>query len=170
MARSFNPITNESCISFGDPRYLPRDAGREAQRQFDYDLIESMGDLLEIHGGHVVSALLYLQCLHGLGDRVSVGTLYSRAQSIVAALNDQLHVHPRLSDDVEGEVDRSLAYLEKKGFLTRFRGDIVLAHDRVLSCPPPTRRYIKENPIKFMVNQALHLRDFVKAANDVAVS
>ena len=67
-------------------------------------------------------------------------------------------------------VDRTLAYLERRGMLAR-RGDAVtLDEAAILSVPPLDSTYVKRNPVKYLTNQIMHLGDVIELLEEAAQS
>lgn len=162
LARTFDPITKGSVFHFGHPRYLDENAGRDAQRDFDISLIEDISRLIEVNMGHIVAGLLYNHCLMGGKACIREASIRSAVGNVVSAICNLQHA-PELDSSPEAAYQRVMRFLEKKNIVTRDGRDIALAKDLILCCPPLKRGFVKQNPIKFLVNQVLHYPAFVEA-------
>lgn len=158
LARTYNPVNRQTTVVFGPPAFLETQAGRETLRRFDYELVARIGGLVEIQAPHVVSGLLYLRCLHGLCAPVNLAALTAAARRVFDGLPHR-HVAPDVKDDMEGAVRDTVRYLRRRGML-RVEGEMIVPNvPRILSAPQLDTRYGKRNPVKYLVNQVLHLPD-----------
>lgn len=162
VARTFNPIKNGCSLVFGAPLYLPPGTDRAAQREFDYRLVVAMSDLVEVNAGQILSAYLYLHCLHGLPDTLDIAVLVQRIRSVLDGVTRR-HVDPAAYADLEGEIRRALHFLRKRGLLRVGPRRVRLNRDAVLSVPKSISEYSKRNPLKYLANQILHMPDVVRA-------
>jgi hypothetical protein len=113
FARSFNPVTKHSTIAFGEPCFLETDAGREAQRAFDFDLIRRMGELVELHVPHALSLILYLRCLHGMPGTLEQDDVCERVLTLFRAVAAHRLVDPQAVPEMAGQVGRALPFFVK---------------------------------------------------------
>jgi 1-acyl-sn-glycerol-3-phosphate acyltransferase len=167
--RTFNPATKLSTVAFGPPLYLDTKASREEQRAFDLEVMTRVGDLVELHGTHVVSGLLYLQALHGGSDTVGLDALINAVGEVLKKLSPDRGVDPHLLDEQETAVQDALQYLAKREAVLLSGGGVTLNRDTILFAPERDTRYRKDNPVKFFLNQVIHLRDVVNALEESAV-
>lgn len=157
-SRNYNPITKHSSVIFGTEQFLKRGASREERRAFDHRLIEVMGEVVEINAAQILAALLYTRCLHDMSAPIAVNDL----KDLVAGILQETR-HPYLDPedvaDIPHAVDRALRYFKKHGMLDRNDGKIAPDVPAILSVPALTTKYRKENPVKYLTNQILHLGD-----------
>jgi len=156
--RNFNPVTKHTSVIFGPEQILRRGVSRAEQRAFDEHIIEVLGPLVEINAAQLVSTVLYLRCIHGMHDAIAVG----RITEIVAKVFDTTthgYVDPEDSADVARAVRRSLKQLRRFGMLDFAGGAVVPRVSAILNTPPLTTQFRKQNPVKFLANQILHLAD-----------
>ncbi len=169
LVRTWNPVTNRGAIVFGSPMYIAHGANHEEQRAFDYALAARMGDLVEINVPHVVSVVAYLQCLHRRRPVVARAWLDRAVRRVFNGLVNR-YVDPRAITNLEGELDASLRFLAKAGALSLRESDVVLHAQRILYLPPPDAKFLDENPVRYLANQVLHLRDITSIAERVVLS
>ncbi len=162
VVRTFNPVKGGCALVFGAPLYLRPGADRAAQREFDYQLIVAMSDLVEVNVAQVLSAYLYLHCLHGLPDTVDGELLVRRMRSIFEKIARR-HVDPAAHSDLECEIRRTLEFLRKRGLLRMEPNRVRLDRHAVLFAPQSIAEYRKRNPLKYLANQILHMPDVVRA-------
>lgn len=167
IGRSYDPVTRETAVVFGAPHYLEPGADRKAQREFDLEIAAAIGELVEVNAAHLVAALLYLAALHG-GPMDLDETALSAAAAHVAAGLAAATAAPELQQQPQEACMAALAHFEKARMLRRNRDSLALDRDRILSCPPPDRTYRKLNPVKFQVNQILHLDAVIAAIEEQA--
>lgn len=169
-ARTFNPVDKTSAVVFGPPRYLDANADREGQRAFDYALTVAIGELIEVHALHLLSAMVYLHALHSGPPRLARARLLAAACDAAAALQAPRLVSPALRREPQRAMDAALRYLEKRRMISR-RGTAVLLHvERILSVPELNTKYRRANPVKYHVNQIMHLGDVLAATETAARS
>ncbi len=157
-SRNYNPVTRHTSVIFGPEQFLERGASREEQRAFDQRLIEVMGGLVEINAAQVLAALLFTRCLHGMTAPISVDDLKDLVRDIMQQTR-HAYVDPEDLADVPHAVDRALRYFKKHGMLGRKDGKVSPKAEAILSLPELTTKYRKENPVKYLTNQILHLGD-----------
>lgn len=162
MARTLNLATKQSAIIFGPPVYLSHDADRAAQRDLDFQLIERMGDLVEVNAGHFVAGIVYLHCLHGCTGELSVAAMVPRIADAIRSL-DRRAIEPASRANVSDEVHRALEFFADEGFLVLCGDYVTPVSEKVLSAPPHDTMYRKLNPLKYTMNQVLHLSDVTAA-------
>lgn len=155
-SRNYNFITKHTSVIFGPEQFLKAGASREERRAFDHRLIEIMGGLVEINAAQILAALLYTRCLHGMTAPIAVNDL---KELVGGTLRETQHpyVDPEDVADVPHAVDRALRYFKKHGMLERNNGKITPNVPAILSVPELTTNYRKENPVKYLTNQILHL-------------
>ena len=168
MARTQNLVTKKSVIIFGEPIYLPHDADRAAQRALDFRLIELMGDLVEINVAHVVAGIVYLHALHGCSKPIQIETLGRAVENALARMPDR-RIDPAARTRRSAELDATLTYFEHCEMLTRDSGGVLPNGTAVLAAPPHDTTYGKQNPVKYIVNQILHLPDVTAAIEEQAL-
>ncbi|GMV94222.1 MAG: hypothetical protein AMXMBFR82_40000 [Candidatus Hydrogenedentota bacterium] len=170
MARTHNPVTKRSVIIFGPPVYLPHDADRTMQRDLDFQLVERMGDLVEINVAMAAAAVLYLQCLHHRPLPIDQGKLVAAVRSALAQCSANRYIDETALADLPREVKVTLEYFQKRGML-ELRGTVVWPNrESILFAPDLDKSYVRKNPVKHLVNQILHLPDVVSACEDAAQS
>jgi 1-acyl-sn-glycerol-3-phosphate acyltransferase len=162
MARTYDPVHDQSAYVFGEPLYLPENASRDAQREFDLELMDRMGDLVEINAGQLLSALLYLRCLHSNTAPLSLASSAKRIQAILEMVPERVQ-HPNLVEDLAGAILSSARFLEESG-QCRVEGDEITPNpDAILAVPAEGDSYRRANPAKYLANQLIHLADVVCA-------
>lgn len=162
FARTSNMATKTSVVVFGPAVSLPHDADRAAQRDLDFKLIELMGDLVEINVTQIAAGIIYLHCLHQRGETIPIDALDEVVASAIASLSDR-HVDPAAESDRRAHLERALDYFAKAHLILRCNDSITLLARHVLASPPHDTTYRTANPIKYAVNQILHLPDVVDA-------
>lgn len=161
MARTYNPVHDQSAMAFGEPLYLPPGAKREEQREFDLELMDRMGDLVELNAAQLLAAILYLRCLHSVSTPLSIESATQKVRAILDAVPHRLQ-HPNLASDLIGEVTLSAKYLETSGQVRIEGGAITPDSDSILSNPDLENGFRKANPTKYLANQLIHLMDVVQ--------
>ena len=164
VTRTYNPLTKRSCVAFGANLYLEPGASPAVQREFDYRLVCAIADLVEVNGPQLLSALLYLRCLHGLSLRAGSDELADALRDIlnsVADRNPARLIDPALVENPEHEVDRLMRFLRKRSLVQRNGGRFELNCGAILSAPASNAKYNAENPVKYLANQLIHLRDVI---------
>ncbi len=162
-ARTHNVITRKSAVVLGAQRFLPATASRDEQRAFDFELAVEIGGLIEVNLLHVLGGLLYLRALHRRGDEARIDGLREAVQAVVAALPRHRHRDPALEPLQERDLDRALRFLARSSMLTLQGASIRLDTDKILAVPELDTKYLRRNPVKYHVNQILHLGDVVDA-------
>ncbi|MBI5094877.1 MAG: hypothetical protein HZB26_20870 [Candidatus Hydrogenedentes bacterium] len=169
ITRTLNPVNNRSTIILGDPQYIEPGADRAAQRAFDFALMERLGDLVEVNAAHLLGGVIYLYCLHDRGGCVPISELESR----VAAARDRItarYISAEAVSQLGAEIRCALAHFQARSMLQLSGDRVELNRDAILSAPEPDREYKEKNPVKFLVNQIVHLPDVVAAIEDAALS
>lgn len=166
IARSYNPATRKTTVSFGAPLYLGPNVDRAAQRALDYQLIEAMEGCLEIHVSHLVATLLYAHRLHQRQPPIRIADIEKALRRVLAAIPNR-RVDPAGQTDLLREIRATLRYFARHGMLD-VRDDLVYPKDAaILAAPPLDRSYRDANPVKFLANQIAHMQDVVHAVEDV---
>lgn len=169
LTRNFNIVTKRTAMIFGPERRLAPDANKEAQRAFDLNLVVAMGDLVELNVPQVLSAILYLRCLHNRTGPVPVESLRHAVESVLEKTAHP-YIDPQDTENLGAAVERTLAYLQRRGMLTR-NGDAVTPNkETILGVPPMDGTYVKRNPVKYLTNQLIHLGEVVDRIEDAAQS
>jgi 1-acyl-sn-glycerol-3-phosphate acyltransferase len=168
LTRTYNPATRRSTVVVGEPQYLPAGAGREAQREFDFNLMKVLGDRVEVNAAHTVAALAYLRCLHAHPSEVPAAWFEDGTRRVLEAVRANRCVDPDSLNDAAGQVRRVLRWLAKSGMLERRGASVVLNREAILYAPAPDRDYRRRNPVKYLTNQILHLPDVVAALEEAA--
>lgn len=166
IARTHNVITRKSAVVISPPRYLDPRASREAQRQFDFDLAVAIGELVEVNLIHLVSGLLYLRALHARDTRIAPEALLGAVRRVVAGLPDTRHRDPALAHVDVRAVRDVLRLFSRRGLIRREGAVFRLLPEAVLCAPPLDTKYLRRNPVKYHVNQILHLGDVVALLED----
>jgi hypothetical protein len=173
FARTSNLATGTSVVAFGQSVALPHDADRAAQRDLDFQLIERMGDLVEINATHIVAGILYLHCLHGRTGPLNVDRIDKAVESAFARLPNR-HIDPAARTDHGNAVRAALTFFARgaqDGGFVRLTGSEVFCNtEAVLASPPHDTTYRKANPIKYSINQVLHLPDVIDAMEHAALA
>lgn len=169
VGRTFNPIKKVSAVIVGEPRYLEPGARREAQRDFDAGLFTDLSDLVELHMLHFLSAFIYLRCLHDRPVELATAELAASMRRVRDALRHR-YLDPALDTDFERDFNAALRYLARQKMLTRRGEHVVLNRATVLACPDMDTRFRTLNPVKYHVNQILHLADVVAVLEAEALS
>lgn len=163
VGRTHNPVTGVSTVALGAPRYLEPGARRPAQRDFDEALVLAISELVEINSLHILSGLLYLHCLHRRPAAVTREALRDGTRVVLSNLASGRLVDPGLAMRLASETEATLRYLQRHGMLRVTGNTVALQPNAILAAPPLDTRYRKANPVKFAVNQTLHLPDVVAA-------
>lgn len=168
VSRNYNPVRDHTSMIYGPEQFLSADATREEQRAFDFRMVGEMAKLVEISVVQVVSSLVYTVALHHLSKSLSVATL----QSWVRAVRDS-SAHPWW--DKEDEADLDEAVLEALEWLQEFdvihgeRDTVHLNTEKILIAPGLESDYFKQNPVKYLTNQTLHLGEHIEAVQEVVL-
>lgn len=157
-SRNYNVVTKHTSVIFGAEQFLKAGATRDEQRAFDAHLVEVMSDLVEINVPQLVAALLYTRCLHGLKSPIALEDIREIVASIVNELGHR-YVDPEDAADVPTSVDAAVRYFKIRGMLKRKDAKIIPNVEKILSVPELTKKYRKQNPVKYLTNQILHLGD-----------
>lgn len=168
IVRTHNPVSKRSAMVFGESLFLESAADRDAQREFDYRLTTEMGRYVEVNVPQVLSAVLWLWCLHGIRTSATVGEIRATLSPIFAAVNHD-YVDPEARTDLGGAVVRTLDYLQERGMVIRTGENVALDSEAILSVPDLTTKYRHLNPVKYLANQLLHLGKVVEAIESVVL-
>lgn len=168
FARTSNMATKSSVVVFGPPVFLPHDADRTVQRDLDFKLIELMGDLVEINVTHIVSGILYLHCLHQRGETIPIDALDAAVGSAIAELSHR-HVDPAAKGDRRRQLETTLDYFANAQLVLRCNDSITVLNNHVLASPPADTTYRSANPIRYALNQILHMPDVIDAIEAAAL-
>jgi len=160
LTRTFNPVNRQSAVVFGEPLYLEADANRARQREHDFALAVRISELVEINMAHLLAGILYLHCLHQRPPRLLTGNLQKAVKTAAAGITGR-YVDPAVMDHFDREFDATLRFFQRYGMLSRSGETITLNCGAILAVPPLETNYRKQNPVKFQVNQILHLADVV---------
>lgn len=163
VGRTYDPVQDVSTVMMGEPIYLPQKARREEQRACDDAIIGAISELVEVNVTHVVGGLLYLHCLHDRPRQLTVAALEESVGVVLVQLDPERRVTAALRDDRKGYIQSGLEYFARAGMLTVRGGSLTLDGRAILSSPPVDTRYRAANPVKYAVNQVLHLPDVVAA-------
>jgi hypothetical protein len=167
ITRTDNPVNDTVTLVFGEQLFLEPDASREAQREFDYNLLPRIAENVVVNVPLVVAPLLYLRCLHGLPAELDAADLSRDVKRVFDALEGRLLERP---DDLDGEVLQTLQWLAERKALTLTGTRAALNREQILSAPPHDRDYKRANPVKYLANQILHLADLIAAIEEVVLS
>ena len=141
---------------FGEALYLPRTATRAEQRALDYALVERMSHLMEAQPCHITAGILYNRALHGRTERLG---FEGESHPLMAK------ARPRA---VREEVSRSLSLFAHKGLIQMHGDSIDIRPGAMLNHPGPEYPFRKQHPVRFLVNQVLHLPGLVDAIEHAA--
>lgn len=168
VTRNYNPVRNQTAMVYGPEQFLEAAPTREAQRKFDFELVGMMAGLVEICVVQVIATLLYTTALHHLAESISVDTMKKWVRTIRETSKYEWWDE---EDDknLDESVDLSLAWLEKHGMIQLRGDDIHLNTDAILSVPDLESDYIKQNPVKYLTNQNLHLGDHMQAVQNLVL-
>lgn len=168
VMRTVNLVTRRTTIRFGAACYLASDLEPEQQREFDFALVERIAELVEVNVAQITSLILYLRCLHGLPPAISMADLEDAARRV---LERQRHpfVEPDASTHLARHLRATLAFFQKAGILVMDGANVIADAPRILSAPVIDDRYRKKNPLKFFVNQVLHVPSLLEAAEAVVL-
>ena len=165
LARTWHPVRNSSAVVYGEPLWLAPDAGREAQRALDCELLTRIGRLVEVHAVHLTSLLLYLHALHCGGVPLPATFFVSAAEQWRAAAPHS-HTDPQLLADPTGEMATALRHLAEKGAVNVLNGTVTSNAEGILSTPDWQNDYRDRNPVKYWTNQLIHLPTVNQWAED----
>ncbi|MBI2432087.1 MAG: 1-acyl-sn-glycerol-3-phosphate acyltransferase [Candidatus Hydrogenedentes bacterium] len=169
VARTHNPVTWRSTVVFGEPMYLAPGADRAAQRDFDFALAVRIGELIEINMLHLLSGLLYLRCLHGQSTAWELNALRRQVRRVCEDLPHPF-LDPAARERPEAEALVVLKWLERRDCVAFRAGAIQPNTGRILSAPALDNSYRGANPVKYFVNQVMHLTAVVHLLEEVALA
>lgn len=167
MARTMNLATMKSVVVFGPPVCLVEDADRAAQRELDFRLLGLMGDLVEINVTHIAAGVIYLHCLHGRTGDIAIEALDNAIGAALARLSRR-RIDPAALSDRRGQLEAAINHFAMARLVVRCSDAIAPLTDAVLAAPPHDTTYRALNPVKYAVNQFLHLPDVIDAVEDAA--
>lgn len=155
-----NVVTREVIAVFGDTMYLPDNADRDAQREFDFELVFAISNLVEVTVAHITAALLFLHAVHGRNPVIGAGAL---ADAVATVLKDTSHpiIDPSARTQPDEEIDTALDFFQEGQFIRRESTAIHLETATILANPELTPKYREENPIRYLTNQIAHLETLV---------
>lgn len=168
IVRTYNPVSKRSAMVFGESLFLEGDADREAQRAFDYGLTMEMSRYVELNVPQVLSAVLWLRCLHGMETEISLREIREILSPIFATCG-HAYVDPEARTDLGGGVLRTVDFLAEREMLTRNRDRVTVNRKAVLSVPDLTTKYRHLNPVKYLANQLIHLGGVVEAIEGIVL-
>lgn len=169
LIRTFNPVSKRSAMIYGPEQFLPVNATREQQREFDRNLVVVMSRHLEVNVPHVLCAVLYLRCLHHLTNPVATRILEQTLEEIFAGI-DYPFVDPETTEDLPKAIRDTLRYLQEHKMLTQHGEAVTLDLDAILSTPELDEKFRNHNPVKFITNQILHLGEITESIQDAVLS
>lgn len=169
VARSYNPATKKTTVSYGQPLYLEGKSDRAAQRALDFRVIEEIGNVLELNASNVLAGYLYLHRLHRCGVPIRMEKIEQDLQSVFSNVGKTRRIDPDAARDLPKEIRRSLRYFERMGMLRHTRDSVCPNDEAILSVPELGPLYRKKNPVKFLANQIAHMADVVRALEDVVL-
>lgn len=167
VVRNFNPVSKRTAIVLGPPLYLAPDADKGGQRDFDARLIVVMSGLVELNVPQILSAILYVRCLHGLNDPLSLGALAQAVENVFTRTRHP-YLDPEDTADLTKAVARTTRYLQKAGAVTRQGNGVQPVAEAILSVPELDNHYRKRNAVKFLTNQILHLDEVTALIDEEA--
>jgi len=168
MARTINIVTGWNTIAFGPPMTLPAGAHRAGQRAFDEALIARMGNLIELQASHALAALLYLWAIHGHLEQRPLEDLCVLVRKVLAESGHDL-IAPYTESTVASEIRGAVRCFQRAGLLKETKAGVVLNAEAILALPAPDLRLWKKHPVRYLVNQTVHLPGFTAAAERVAL-
>ena len=168
VGRTHNPVTGVSTVMLGPSLYLPAGARRDAQRQLDDDLIVAISELVEVNMTHLLGGLLYLNALHGGNAMQDLDGLETAAAAARDLLPSHRAIDAALETDLSKPLIATLNYFAACGMVRIERDCVRLDIEAILAAPPQDVDYREANPVKFAVNQILHLPDVVQALEQAA--
>lgn len=165
VARTYDPSRKRTYVSFGESIQLPDGASRDSQRETDLAIAVAMSDQVVVTALHALCLLLYLACLHGKGAPVPKVQLFAQATGVLNAVKQRVNAEP-----IDGEpldLETPLGWLARQGVISVHARSVRPDAVRILSVPELDTKYRKRNPVKYFVNQVLHLRAVTDAAEAV---
>lgn len=169
VARSYNPATKKTTVSYGKPLYLEGNSDRAAQRALDFRIIEEIGNALELNVSNVLASYLYLHRLHRRKTPIRLEEIEQDLQSVFAGVRERRRIDPDAVRNLPQEIHQSLRFFEKAGMLRRTRQEVYPNDEAILALPELGPLYRKKNPVKFLANQIAHMADVVRAIEDVVL-
>ena len=167
VARTYDPLDKHTYVSFGETRYLPEGAGREAQRDFDFNLAVEMSNQIVVTPFHALCVLIFLRCVHGRIEARSCSAWSADVSDIMSRITGQVETPPAL--DIEAAVPPRLAWMQEHGILRLDGEEVTILSEAVLVLPEVGTKFRKENPVRFYTNQVMHFRAVAEAAEAVVL-
>lgn len=161
-ARTYNPVDNTSVIVFGPPLTLPPNVTREEQRAFDFRVIEAMGGLVELQMVHVIAGVLFLSALHRCSPRRRIDDLTDAARNAFLGCDYPLRNPGDVADPAAAAV-KALAYFLRYRVLSLKDAVCSRCDARILANADLNAEYRHKSPVKYLVNQILHLNSVIPA-------
>src|SRR5690606_27713785 len=104
----------------------------------------------------------YLRCLHGKNGPTAKEELFSEAVALLNALKGRIDAEPIGGETLD--LNTPLRWLARQGVITLAADSVHPDAGRILCVPELDTKYRKRNPVKYFVNQVLHLRVVTDAA------
>jgi hypothetical protein len=117
---------------------------------------------VEVNAVHLTCGLAYLKCLHGRTAPEPVAAWSQAAARVAAALGGCL-LDPAVTQQDEAEVRRTLEWLAESGMVRREGDAVTPVTEAILAQPELDRGFRDANPVRFHVNQVLHLAPLTRA-------
>ena len=168
MARTANIVTGWNTVAFGPPVMLPPVANRSEQRQFDEDLIERMGNLIELQASHALAALLFLWSVHGRGGPRPLDELCEAVREVLDGAGHDL-VAPYTQSTLAAEIRGAVRCFQRAGLVKETKAGVAPNIEAIMKVPAPDLSLWKKHPVRYLVNLTLHLPGFVAAAERTAL-
>lgn len=169
VARTYNPVTRKTAVVFGSPLFLDDGADRGQQRALDFRVIEAIAGLIEVHVPHVVCAILFMRCLHARTGPMSIARLHDDILKILEKVPER-HVDPAARGSLDSELEATLKYLQTKGAVELRDREVWPKSETILASPPVDAAYRDKAPVRFVVNQIVHLTDLVRAVEEAVLT
>lgn len=169
IARTVNPVSKMTTFVFGHPRFLEQNADKDAQRELDYGLIHNLAELVEVNVPQLLAAVLYSRAVHGLEPTVNRNELQAQLAVIIRGL-EQRTIAPEAKSDLAGEIGRTLKYFKKTGHVILKSDSVEVDTAAVLFTPEPDKAYRKNNALRYLVNQIVHLEDVTQLVEEVMLT
>ena len=168
MARTANIVTGWNTIVFGAPMTLAPGAHRAEQRDFDADLIERMGNMIELQASHALAALLFLWTTHNRAETRTLEELCTAVKRVLESSGHDL-IAPYTASTLAAEVRGAVRCFQRAGLLRESKEGVTPNLDAIRQLPAPDLRLWKKHPVRYLVNQTIHLPGFTAAAERVAL-
>jgi 1-acyl-sn-glycerol-3-phosphate acyltransferase len=166
--RNYNPVRKHTSIIFGPQQFLDPGSSRDEQRAFELKLIEVMSQYVEISVPQIISVILYSRCLHSVTESVTTEWLTDKVKQFIETTE-----YPWLDEEDLGDVDEavqlSLPFFEKHDMIAMSGNEVTPISGAILFTPE-LEDFFKKNPVKYMVNQLLHLADVLERIEELALT